>query len=301
MQRSPYYVFLPVLVCALLWGSAFPCIKLVYQHWGQVGVEVEIWDRWLFAGVRFTLGGLGLLLVAKKPLEEWRKTEKRHLVTLSLGQTFFQYLFFYLGLSLSSGSLGALMAATGSFWWMLLAPLMLGTAWPQVRQWLLLCVGAVGVGMAVYAPGAGAGNPVLGALCIMASTFFGSLGVVTYTKIKETMGSRAATGFSLFFGGVALVLLAAPSWGRLGILFDTYVLGMTLWLAFVSAVGFAIWNALSIQYPVPLLASCRFIIPVCGVVQSLLFLPGESAGWGLIIGGVLVIGSMLYATLSRRD
>jgi len=301
MKCSPYFVFLPVLLCALLWGSAFPTIKMVYTHWAESGIEVNIFDRWLFAGVRFTAAGLGLLLIAKKPWKEWQATPKKWVALLAVSQTLLQYLFFYLGLALSSGSLAALMAATGSFWWMLLAPLMLGTAWPRLRQWMILLLGALGVGLAVYAPGAGAGNPLLGAICIMLATLFGAIGILVVSKVKPTMGSRAATGFALFLGGVGLSLVAIPAWSHFPQLFDGYVIAVTAWLAFVSAMAFAIWNHLSTEYPVPLLASCRFLIPVSGVLQSLVFLPGESAGWGLVVGGVLVIGSMLYATLIKRD
>jgi drug/metabolite transporter (DMT)-like permease len=301
MTRSTYFVFLPVLLCALLWGSAFPSIKAVYFHWEAQGLEIGLWERWLFAGVRFTIGGLGLLLLAKHPIKEWKRTPKKYLALLLLGQTFFQYIFFYLGLSLASGSLAALMASTGSIWWMLLAPIILGAAWPKLRQWICLVIGAIGVGLAVYAPGAGAGSPLLGAGCIILSTFFGTVGVVIFSKIKPTMGSRAATGFSLFLGGLALLLVSIPAWEHAGELFDGYVITMTLWLALVSAVAFAVWNHLTTLYPVPLLASCRFIIPIFGVIQSLIFLPGESAGWGLLVGGSLVIGSMLYATLTKRD
>jgi drug/metabolite transporter (DMT)-like permease len=301
MKRSPYFVFLPVLLCALLWGSAFPAIKMVYTHWAESGVEVDIFDRWLFAGVRFTVAGLGLLLIAKKPWAEWQATPKKWLALLAVSQTLLQYLFFYLGLSLSSGSLSALMASTGSFWWMILAPVMLGTVWPNLRQWFILVVGAIGVALAVYAPGSGAGSPLLGAICIMLATFFGAIGIIVVSKVKATMGSRAATGFALFLGGVGLCLVAAPAWGHITLLFDGYVIVVTAWLALVSALAFAVWNHLSTQYPVPLLASCRFLIPVSGVLQSLLFLPGESAGWGLVVGGLLVIGSMLVATLTKRE
>ena len=29
----------PVLLCALLWGSAFPVIKHVYGYWAEIGLE----------------------------------------------------------------------------------------------------------------------------------------------------------------------------------------------------------------------------------------------------------------------
>lgn len=299
--RSPATLFACVLLCACLWGNAFPSIKGVYGHWQQQGLDIGIYDRWLFAGIRFTIAGLGLLLIARRPWAEWKQTPIRYLAVLSLGQTFLQYVFFYIGLSLASGSLGALMASTGSFWWMLVAPLMLGVAWPGLRQWCGLIVGAVGVTMAVYAPGTGGEEPFWGALCVILSTLFGSIGIVIFTKIKPTMGARAATGFSLFFGGLGLCLVGFPAWSGVMELFDAYVVGMTVWLACISAVGFAVWNQLSTLYPVSVMASCRFFIPICGVVQSLVLLDGESAGWGLWVGGILVIASALYATLNKCD
>ena len=51
------------VLCALLWGSAFPVIKSVYRHWDAHGVEVGLAGIWLFAGVRFTIAGLGCLVV----------------------------------------------------------------------------------------------------------------------------------------------------------------------------------------------------------------------------------------------
>lgn len=293
---SRYFVFLPVLLCALLWGSAFPSIKSVYAHWEAIGVEATLADRWFFAGIRFAVGGFALLLLAKNPWREWQQTPLKHMAWLSLGQTFFQYLLFYFGLSLATGSLGALMASTGSFWWMILAPMILGVAWPNMRQWGVIFVGALGVGVAVYAPGASDGGSWLGALMIILSTLFGSIGMVMFTKVKATMGARAATGFSLFLGGLGLMVVGMGAWPRLGLLFDGYVIGWTAWLAVVSAVGFAVWNHLTTLYPMPLLASCRFIIPISGMLQSLIFLDGESMGWGLGLGGALVVGSILAAT-----
>lgn len=53
-------VCLLALVCCLLWGSAFPCIKIGY---GLFGIAAD--DRAsqiLFAGLRFTLAGLLAIL-----------------------------------------------------------------------------------------------------------------------------------------------------------------------------------------------------------------------------------------------
>lgn len=299
--RKPPLLLL-ALLCALLWGSAFPVIKLVYAHWEEAGVEVGLSEIWLFAGVRFTMAGFGLLPTARRPFQELRATPASLMIGFTLSQTFFQYVFFYLAVSVAGGALAAMLVATGSFWWMLLAPIFTnGASRPSRVQWLAVAAGGVGVTLAVYAPGAGAGKPFLGMVLQLAATFCGAVGMIFFGRIKPTMGARAATGLSLGLGGLGLIVLAFPAWQNAVHLFDAFVLGWTLWLAFVSAAAFSLWNHLSTLYPVPLLASYRFLIPVCGVVESLIFLKAESAGWGLVVGGVFVIGSIWWAQRLEGD
>lgn len=282
----------PVMVCALLWGSAFPGIKAVYGIWERQGIEAVATTCWWFAGVRFTFAGLLLLVVAKQPLAEFRATPKRSLLAFAATQTFGQYLLFYLAISVASGSLAGLLSSLGSFWWMLLAPLVGNAPWPRRAQWLAIAVGGAGVALAAASPGAGSGNPWLGTLLLLGSTGLGTLGLVQFAKLKETIGARAATGFSLLGGGLALLLAGASAFPRAAQLMPPAAIGLTLWLAFVSAAAFSLWNHLSTRHPMPLLAGYRFLIPLAATLESMLFL-GERPGWGFVAGGVLVLGSLV--------
>lgn len=288
------------MVCAVLWGSAFPAIKSVFAHWEAQGVTVGFETRALFAGVRFMLAGIALLIMAKCPGREWRATPLRWIWFMAATQTVGQYVCFYLGLSLSSGALSSLLVSSGSFWWVILSPRLLGTPDLTGRQWAILTIGALGVTLAVYSPGVTEGSPRLGGLLILIASLFGALGLFGFHKVKPTMGSRAATGFSLFLGGVVLVGLGGPAiWaGQLG-LFDGYVLAWTVWLAFVSAAAFSLWNHLSTIFPAPTLATYRFLIPLCGVVESLWLLDDERLSPGIIIGGTLVLIAMTVSQTSR--
>ncbi|MDA7888616.1 DMT family transporter [Akkermansiaceae bacterium] len=286
---------LPALICALLWGSAFPAIKHVYEFWEHHGLIRTLPLIFLFAGVRFTIAGGGLLIFGKNLRRELRATPWKSLAALALTQTFIQYVFFYQAVAVSSASLTALLVATGSFWWMILAPLIQKTPWPMQRQWLGLVIGGLGVSLAVYAPGAGAGNPLLGALFMLTATASGALAVITFQKIKPTMSAINATGLSLFFGGLGLSVIGSSALPELSQMFAAPVILATLWLAFVSAAAFSMWNHLTTMFPVTLLASYRFLIPICGVVEALIFVSSESAGWGLFVGGSLVITSMIMA------
>lgn len=298
LERWPLLFW--TLLCGMLWGSAFPAIKLVFEHWEAQGLTIDFGTRSFFSGVRFIAAGGVLLLLSRAPWAEWRATPKRWIWAMTGTQTVGQYVCFYLGLSLASGALASLLISSGSFWWMLLAPWCLGTPKPSGRQWLILLMGAVGVSLAVYAPGVETGNPRLGGLLILLASLFGALGLVCFRFVQPTMGARAGTGFSLFLGGWVLLFLGGPVIAEAGALFDGYTLALTAWLAFVSAAAFALWNQLSILYPVHLLATYRFLIPLCALVESLIFLEGERLTVPMAVGGLLVFSAMILAQRAGR-
>jgi drug/metabolite transporter (DMT)-like permease len=231
--------------------------------------------------------------MAKQPRAEWKQTPKIPLILFACTQTFIQYVLFYTALAISSAVMGGLLVATGSFWWLILAPLLLKSPWPNHKQWLLIGLGAAGVLIAVYKPGASSGSPVIGALLFCLSTLSGSLGVIVLQKVLPSMGARAATGFGLFLGGIMLTLTGIAAWTEISLIFPPKVILLTGYLAFVSAAAFGLWNHLTHLFPVNLLAGYRFLVPVCAVIESSLLVTGESPGIGIWIGGALVISSVI--------
>ena len=289
-----------VLLVSLLWGSAFPAIKAIYASWDELGVEQSMSNRLLLAGLRFTVAGLLLLLLAKQPLRDLRRSSFWAVLGVALGQTYFQYVLFYTALSVSSAVLGGLLTGFGSIWWLLLAPLLLKTPWPKLGQWGLVALAFAGVVVAVYRPGVGSGDPFLGALLFAGCTFSGALGVVVLSKVLKTMGARAATGWSLFIGGLLLALTGFEAWGRLPLLFSAEVIGYSLYLVVVSAVGFGIWNYLTGLFSVNLLAGYRFILPICAVFLSSVLVEGEAPGLGIWLGGGLVVVALVLLHRSQH-
>ena len=293
MPISPRMLPFAVFICALLWGSAFPGITAIYTEWDRLGVEATFSNRLLLAGVRFIIGGGVLLLLAKQPWKEWKQTPKARLFLFACTQTYIQYVLFYTALSVSSAVMGGLLVATGSFWWLLLAPIILKSPWPSRKQWMLVGLGAVGVLLAVYKPGAGSGQPVFGAILFCLSTLSGAFGVIILQRVLPSMGARAATGFGLFLGGIMLTFTGIAAWPDIVSLFPPKVILLTAYLSFVSAAAFGLWNYLTQLFPVNLLAGYRFLIPVCAVTESSLLVAGESPGWGIGVGGVIVISAVI--------
>lgn len=180
---------------------------------------------------------------------------------------------------------------------MVMAPILQKTPWPSPVQWMGLLLGSTGVTLAIYRPGAEAGNPVLGGLLVIAATGSGAVAIILFSRIKS---AKNATGISLSSGGLGLLLLGTPAFPQLLSIFDGTVLLATVWLDCVSAIAFAIWNHISTIFSVSLLASYRFLIPLCGVIEALIFERSGLPGWGLIVGALLVVGSMVIARRSGK-
>ncbi|CAN5417536.1 DMT family transporter [soil metagenome] len=258
--------------------------------------------RLTFAGVRFMIAGMLLFPFCRRPAALLERRVWGGVVAVALGQTFFQYLFFYNGLSVSSGVLGALVMASSSFWWVLLAPVALGTSPPTRLQWATLVACAGGIALAVWRPGAGAGQPVLGGVLFLGSSLAGAVALLAVRKLGGQVGAASLTAFSLFSGGVLLALCGIPGWGAFAGLVDVRVAVATLYLAAVSATAFGLWNRLAGEFSPNELAGYRFLIPLCGTVLSASLVPGETIGAGAAVGGLLVVGALaVQGVLTKRN
>lgn len=70
------------IFCNILWGSAFPFVKIGYE---QFGITTQTSDKIVFAGIRFCIAGLILLVVyfGKSPrLHSGTEQHNRRLPTL---------------------------------------------------------------------------------------------------------------------------------------------------------------------------------------------------------------------------
>lgn len=291
MKRSDRFQ-LPLLaiLCAVLWGSAFPVIKHVYSGWESNSLELRL----CFAGIRFALAGLLIVPFCFSSFARNQGEWKRFLFLLAFTQTFLQYIFFYSGLAVSSGVLGSILVGSGSLWWILLAPILLRTPPPTRRHLLVILMSMIGVVLAVYAPGIGSGSPLTGTLFFLAASLSGAVGSIVIVPLARLMDVRLATSGALFIGGLALFLCGIRALPQFWAELDAAMLISTCYLAGVSAGAFGIWNWLIREHSVNVLAGYRFLIPLSAVTQSTLFIEGESPGVGIFLGGGLILGALYY-------
>ena len=112
------------IFCTLLWGTAFPFIKVGYAQFGIEGNDIG--SKLLFAGARFTLAGIMVLfifLVKNKHLPKIEKNGIMPVMLLGSVQTFGQYIFTYIGIGFTSGANTSVITACATFFTVLFAPL----------------------------------------------------------------------------------------------------------------------------------------------------------------------------------
>lgn len=86
LLENKIVVFLLAIMCCLLWGSAFPSIKIGYNLFGID--STDIMSQILFAGIRFFLAGIFTIIfgsiLSAIFLSEWNTISVRYLVALIL-------------------------------------------------------------------------------------------------------------------------------------------------------------------------------------------------------------------------
>lgn len=284
--RHPVWVAVFALTAAVVWGWAYPLIKLGFQ---EFGITPEMTgSKMLFAGIRFCLSGLILLGVARaarRPLAVRRPTDWLFVLLYSLLNTTLHYAFFYFGLSHSEGARAAILNSLGVFTVVLLACVFFKSDRLTSRKVAGCAVGFLGL-LALNLGGKesgqftwlGDGMIILNALC----SAFASL---LTRSLSRRVDVFTGTGYSLALGGALLVLPGLALHGSLPRV-TPYGLLLLLLLIGISTIGFALYNKLISCNPVGKVAIYNSLIPVVGAVSSCLCL-GEAFHWKYVVAGAL--------------
>ena len=294
-KNSKYFLAAGALFCSLLWGSAFPCIRLAHRYFDSEPLSNHI----SFAGIRFTLAGILALFFLKNIKLNWSACPKKGLIITALFQVVFQYILFYWGLKMAPAVLGAILVSTGSFWWVLLAPLVDKNESINSKQFISLIIGFTGVCVCVFTKSGGGDNSYSGLLFI-ASSLCGVVAALMVRPMNKKVPPTFLSGLSLLLGGIILSFINPKATLELIQSFNGPLLLLTCWLAIVSAAAFSLWYYLITLFDVPRLSGYRMLIPVCGVFESVIFLSDEKLTWNYLTGGLLVLASIFYLEKLKR-
>lgn len=263
-------------LCCLLWGSAYPAIKIGYELF-QIATD-DIPSKVVFAGYRFLFAGLLLLLFAlaqRKPIARLSSQQYGQLALLGLTQTSIQYVFFYVGLAFTTGVKGSIMNATGTFFSVLLAHFIYQNDRLSYNKTLGCVLGFAGVMLVNFTDSlvdfhfvwTGDGFVVLAAFILSAATLYGK-------RISQAVDPTVMTGWQLAFGGGVLVAGGYLTGGTLE-LHSAKAAAVLAYLMLLSSVAFALWSVLLKHNRVSMIAPFNFVVPIAGTVLSAIFL-GEN-------------------------
>ena len=311
---TPFFARLPVVVIGaciscLLWGCAFPCIKLGYRYSGVESSDIA--GQIMYAGVRFTLAGLlaiiGGSLINRRILYPRPKAIPK-VMLLSLFQTIIQYFFFYIGLAHTSGVSASIIEATNVFVAVLVAGLVFRMEHVTGRKIIGCIIGFVGVvivnlnGIGLSAiKGMFSSWSILGEGFIFISTFGYAFSSVILKKFASDENPVMMSAYQFLFGGLVMLAAGAIMGGKLSFNTAGSIL-MVLYLAFISAAAYSLWGTLLKYNPVSRVAIFGFMNPVVGVILSAWLLDeADSIGLMSIVSLVLVcVGICIVNGQSRK-
>ena len=289
--QRPAWVAGLALTAAILWGWAYPLIKLGF---GEFRITPDMTgSKMLFAGIRFCVSGLIILTVARATHRRFSLSGRRdwwYVLLFSLLNPTFHYAFFYFGLSHSDGARAAILNSMGVFTVVILACVFFKSDRMTVRKAIGCVVGFLGI-LALNLGGKdsgqftwlGDGMIILNALC----SAFASL-------MTRGLGRRVdvfvGTGYSLAIGGGLLILPALLMGGWLPNVTVAGVL-ILLMLIGISTIGFTLYNKLLTCNPVGKVAIFNSLIPVIGAVSSCICL-AEPFYWKYVLAGALAAGGI---------
>ena len=277
MPRKPILsdirvVVLLATICAFLWGSAVPGVKIGYALFGIAPADTP--SLLLFAGIRFTLAGVLLLGVSQATGRSAFVAPARlgPLLVLGLISTAGQYLFYYVGLAHTSGVKVSITTSTSTFFSVLIAHFLYAGDRLTLRRGVGVLLGFAGV-VVVNLGGAGFNfefNPLGEGFIVIAAVLFSVAGIYG-KRLSRDMDVMVMTGWQLSLGGLVLVAAGLGLGGHMGAV-DLGGAALIAYLAALSAAAFALWSLLLKHNPVGRIAIFNTMIPVFGVGLSALFL-----------------------------
>ena len=282
MNREKFYtnrrnIILLATLCCILWGSAYPAIKGGYALFDIA--ENDIASKLIFAGYRFALAGIIVLLVqviSNKKIFVLNRKQIGQVTLFGIFQTTLQYIFFYVGLSYTTGIRSSIINGTGAFFSILLAHFIYKNDRLNANKIVGCIVGFIGIiivnlnGQDFFATSfsiKGEGFVMLAAFILSASSIYGK-------NITQNQDASIVTGYQLLIGGLVLLILGYLLGGKL-VGFTLKSTSLLIYMALLSSVAFAVWTQLLKYNKVGIISVFNFLVPIFGSLLSAVFL-GEN-------------------------
>jgi len=295
---NKYICAITAVLCTLLWGTAYPLIKLSYSDMNIQSIP----DKLLFAGLRFFIAGIMVFIVCafmRKNIFDIEKKRIPQILLYALLLTVLHYLLNYIGVGNASATKTSVLSAFSAFLGVLFAPLFFKNERLTLNKIVGCIFGALGViivNLGFFSGSftfMGEGFVLLATFCSASGSLYGK--VVSKGKIFEV------TAWQLFVGGIILCLIALPFSAHIA--FSVKGAFELLFLAFVSAASFSLWTALLVYNDAGKIMIYNLLIPVFGTMWSFIIL-GEKEIFNplyIVSLALICVGIVLVNLREKRE
>lgn len=292
LYTTTWFITLAALLCCALWGSATPFIQLGYKL--MLSPEKDVPSIILFAGTRFTTAGIITVIIYSIGRRNFLLPKKENwgkIAIVSCFQTVIQYIFFYVGLANTTGVKGTIASSSSSFFAMLIACLLFRQEKLTFKKIFACILGFAGI-ILVNLNGLDFSMNFMGDAFVIFSAIASAASSVLMKSYSKGEDPVVISGYQFIMGGLMLMVIGLLCGGSIHVT-SLQAVGVLIYLAFLSAVAYAVWGILLKHNPVSKVTIFSFTIPVFGVILSVLMLGDTINPINLLITLLLVCSGII--------
>ena len=294
LNKTPV-IFALCILCCLLWGSAFPFVKIGYKLLSISDGDTA--SMILFAGTRFLIAGVLAITIGsflqKKPLFP-KKSNLFRVLKLSLTQTVAQYFFFYIGLSNTTGVKSSIINGASSFFSILIACFIFRQERFTKFKLLGCFLGLFGIVLINFDSSLLKFSLALnGEGFMLLATLTSALSAVMIKEYSKFENPVTLSGYQFTLGGIIMITTGLIFGGKLDFC-GISSLVLIIYLGLVSGVAYSIWGILLKYNSVSKITVFGFMIPVFGFFLSAIILQEGYSINTLSILSLLLVSLGIY-------
>ncbi|MEE0946671.1 MAG: DMT family transporter [Acutalibacteraceae bacterium] len=259
----PFGLAVCAIIYTFMFGCAFPLVKICIEQFG-ISADDNV-SKCLLAGVRFFLSGLILVFICRKNNADKRKALSYSFLYGIFGTTL-KYACTYIGLSLVTGSKGAILDQMGVFLLVIFSGLFFKGDRLSFLKIIGCILGLLGI-VAVGFEGLNFSFSFMGEGMIILAAFFNTLEYFVAKFASDKVSSAELVGKGQLIGGILLMLIALLLGGRFTSVTVKGVLSLTA-LVIISSFAYTL-SLMPLKYhPVSKVTIYNLLITVFGVIMS---------------------------------
>lgn len=287
-EKNLAYLYLTLTVC--IWGSLYVVSKFVL---GKVPTFTILFLRYLIAGV------ILLFIVKTRKTEKIKREDYKYIFFIGFIGYFIAVGAQLLGTKLSNASLASLINSMNPVFIILFAVIILKEKLTINK--VVAVIAAVG-GAYIIIGGSSGGGKLIGIFVSIFSVITWALMTVVVRKITQKYDSLTITTYGIIIGMICTFpvsmyeMITTPNIK----LFDWTIIIPILYIGVIcTALAYVLWNkSLSMIEA----GNCSLFYPLQPMVSVLfgcLFL-GESINSRFVIGGILIIGGVIFSIVTNE-